>query len=44
MLVVCALDMETKAAADPDSLDGGFRLASSADACRGAWTNEGESN
>jgi hypothetical protein len=41
---VHALDMETKAAADPGSLDVGFRLAKRTDACRGAWANEGESN
>jgi hypothetical protein len=43
-LAVRALDMETKAPADPGSLDVGFRLARRPDACRGAWTNEGESN
>jgi hypothetical protein len=43
-LAMRALDMETKAPAAPGSPDVGFRLARRPDACRGAWTNEGESN
>jgi hypothetical protein len=41
---VRTLDTQTKAVADPGSLDDGFCLARRPDDCRGAWTNEGESN